>query len=95
MSRLVSAEELLVLELECNTNLHSCNIVTSFSNSLHPLKLKAPHIVLSNANVFKFTLIPQWTYFLLVRKIGPFSNEKVVITQSDACRLFYAPIYAK
>ena len=53
---------------------------------LHPL---------SNDNVFKIALIPQWTYFLLVRKIRPFSHEKVVITQSDACRWFYAPIYAK
>ena len=48
----------------------------------------------SNANVLKFTLIPQWTYFLLVRKIRLFSHEKVVITQSDACCWFYAPIYA-
>ena len=40
-------------------------------------------------------LIPQWTYFLLVRKIRPFLHEKVVIMQSDACRWFYAPIYAK
>ena len=65
------------------------------SNLLHPLKLKAPTMVLSNSTVFKITLIPQWTYFLLVRKIRPFLHEKVVIAQSDACRWFYAPIYAK
>ena len=65
------------------------------SNLLHPLKLKAPTMILSNSTVFKITLIPQWTYFLLVRKIRPFLHEKVVIAQSDACRWFYAPIYAK
>ena len=53
-------------------------------------------MVLSNDNnVFKMALIPQWTYFLPVRKISPFSHEKNVITQSDAYRSFYAPIYAK
>ena len=66
-----------------------------FSNLLHPLKLKAPCMVLSNSNFFKLTFIPQWTYFLLVRKIRLFSHEKVVITQSYACCWFYAPIYAK
>ena len=49
------------------------------------LNLKTTRMVLSNgSNVFKITLIPQWRYFLLVRKIRPFSHEKVVITQSDA-----------
>ena len=53
-------------------------------------------MVLSNdKNVSKIALIPQWTYFLLVRNIRPFSHEKVVIMQSDACRCFYGPIYAK
>ena len=55
----------------------------------------APGMVLSNANVFKFTLIPQWTYFLLVRKIRPFLDEKLVIPQSEACCWFYALTYAK
>ena len=52
----------------------------------------APRMALSKANV---TLIPQWTYFLLVRKISPFPHEKVDITQSGSCGWFYAPIYAK
>ena len=60
------------------------------SNLLHPFKLKAPPMVLSNGNVFKISLIPQWTYFPLIRMIRPFSHEKVVIAQSNACRWFYA-----
>ena len=50
-------------------------------------------MVLSNESVFKITLILQWTS--LVRKIKSFLPEKVVIMQSDACRSFHAPIYAK
>ena len=97
MSRLVSAEELLLLLNSNATLIFIANILLMlfFSNLLHPLKLKAPQMVLSNASVLKFTLIPQWTYFLLVRKIRSFSHEKVLITLSDACRWFYAPIYAK
>ena len=64
-----------------------------FSNLLHLLNLKTPRMVLSNESVFKITLILQWTS--LVRKIKSFLPEKVVIMQSDACRSFHAPIYAK
>ena len=48
-------------------------------------------------NVFRFNLISilQCTYFLLVKKSMLFPYEKVVITQFDTCRWFYAPIYAK
>ena len=66
-----------------------------FSNLLNPLKLKVPRMVPSNASVFKFTLISRWMYFLLVRNIRPFLHENVVIIQPDACRWFYALIYAK
>ena len=44
---------------------------------------------------FQMQCFQDWTHFLLVRKIRPFSHEKVVITQFDACRWFYAPIYRK
>ena len=97
MSRLVLAEELLVL-LNSNSKLifiAKILLKLFFSNFLHPLKLKAPPMVLSNGNVFKITFIPQWTFFPLVRKMRPFLHEKVVITHFDACRWFYAPIYAK
>ena len=97
MSRLVSAEELLVV-LNSNTKLifiAKILLKLLFSNLLHPLKLKAPLMVLSNGKLFEITLIPQWTDFLLVKKIRPFSHEKADIIQSDACRWFYAPIYAK
>ena len=94
MSRLLSAEVLI--------NSHATLIFIAkillklfFCDLLHPIKLKARRMVLSNDKVFKITLVPQWTYFLLVRKIRPFSPEKVVITQSDACRWFCAPVYAK
>ena len=43
----------------------------------------------------RFTLIPQCTCFPLARKIMLFPYEKVVITQFDTCRRFYAPIHAK
>ena len=90
MARLVSAEELLVLLNSNTTLIFIAKILLKlfFSNLLHPLNLKAPRM-------FSRLPIPQWTYFLLVRKIRPFSHEKVVITQSDACRWFYGPIYAK
>ena len=84
----VSAEELLVL-LNSNTKLiFKVKILLKlfFSSLLNPLKVKAPPMVLSNGNVFNITLILQWTSFLLVRKIRPFSHDRVVITQSDACR---------
>ena len=96
VSRLVSVEELLVL-LNLNTKLFLIGKILLkqfFSSLLHPLKLETPPMVLSNGNVFKITLIPQWTYSLLVRKIRSFSHEKVVIKESDACRWFYAAIYA-
>ena len=51
--------------------------------------------MLSIINVFRFTLIPQHRYFLLVREIALYLFEKLVITQFDSCRWFYAPIYAK
>ena len=95
--RLVIAEQRLVL-----SNLNRTLIFIAktflrlfFIDFLHPLNLKAPRMFLSNANVFKVILIPQWTYFLLVKGIRPFLHEKVVIMQSDGCRWFYTPIYGK
>ena len=91
----VSWRTIGTIKLEYNTNLHSKDIVKAVLFKL--VTSKAPLMVLSNSNtnVFKFTLILQWAYFVLVRKIRLFSHEKVVITQSDACRWFYAPIYAR
>ena len=99
MSRLVSAEELLILLNSNTTLIFIAKILLKpfFSNLLHPLKLKLEGTSCGpfQRQCFQVILIPQWTYFLLVRKIRPFSHDKVVITQSDACRWFYAPIYAK
>ena len=84
----MSAEELLIL-LNSNTKLifiAKILLKLLFSNLLHPLKLKAHPMVLSNGKLFEITLIPQWTDFLLVKKIRPFSHEKADIIQSDACR---------
>ena len=97
MFRVVSAEEVLIL-LNSNTKLILIAEILwklLFSNLLHPLKLKAPPMVLSNGKLFEITLILPWTDFLLVKKIRPFSHEKADIIQSDVCRWFYAPIYAK
>ena len=97
MSRFVSAEELLVLLNSNKKLIFVAKILLKlfFSNLLHPLELKAPPMVLSNGNVFKIDFILKWSYFLLVRKMRTFSHEKVVIMQSDACRWFYAAIFAK
>ena len=81
-------EELLVLLNSNATLIFIAKILLKlfFSILLHLLKLKASRMVLSIGNVFKFTLIPQWTYFLLVRNIRSFSHEKVVISQFYAGR---------
>ena len=93
----VSWRAIGTVKLEYNTNIFIAKIFLKlfFSNLSHPLKLKAPSMVLSNTNAFRLTLIPQQTYFLLVRKIRPFSNGKVGITQPDACRWFLLPLYAQ
>ena len=84
----MSAEELLVL-LNSNTKLiFIVRILLKlfFSNFLHPLKLKAPSMVLFNGNVFKITFFSAMDIFSTIRKIKPFSHENVAITQFDVCR---------
>ena len=64
------------------------------SNLLHPLPTSLFRIDLIYVFVFRFTLILQCIYFLLVER-SCFSHEKVVAMQFDANRCFYAPIFAK
>ena len=90
-------EELLVL-LNLNAKLifiAKVLLKLLFSNLLHPFEVESTSHGPFQRQCFKITSIQQWTYFLLVRKIRPFSHEKVVIMQSDAYRRFYVPIYAK
>ena len=92
VSRLVSAEELLVL-LNSNTKLiFIVRILLKlfFSNFLTPLKLKAPSMVFFDGNIFKISFFSAMDIFS-TRKIRPFSHENVAITQFDVCRWFYAP----
>ena len=55
----MSAEKLLVLLNSNTTLIFIAKILLKllFSNLLHPLQLRAPHMFFSDANVFRFTLI--------------------------------------
>ena len=89
------------IKLQKNINLYSYNIPTCYIHlSWWQLAWFTSNTNLWNQHqpslyVFRFTLIPECKYYLLVRKSMIFSHKKVVITQFDANRWFYVPIYAK
>ena len=106
LSMLVSAEKLLLILSSNITLIFIATILLKLfcSNLLHPLKFRVTHMGSSttifsgsiwSVFIFRFTLIPQCTHFLLLWKIVLFSHEKVVVTHFDAGRWFYAHIYAK
>ena len=84
------------IKLEYKTNLHRYDIVKAVLFQLvTSIEVESTSHGGFQRQCFQFTLIPQWAYFLLVRKIRPFLHENVFIAQSDAYRWFYGPIFAK
>ena len=92
----VSWRTIGTIKLEYKTNLHSWDIVKAV-----PLQLVTSFEIGSTSHgPFQRQCLQDYfdsamDIFSNSKKDQAFSHEKVVITQSDACRWFYAPVYAK
>ena len=104
MPRFVPAEELLVL-LNSNTKLIFIakillNIIKKYYYTVLFQLLASIEVESTSHDSFQRQCFQEYFYsamdiFSTRRKIRPFSHEKVVVMQFDACRWFCYPIYAK